>query len=280
MAALMGFPISSGGMKFIIPANFVDTVMLINTKEIITVVDRPGIKYNGKIIKLYYQHHILKIQVDEKKSDSDSIFVVIVQAYEETVAIAVNQISSMRQVILKTLPSFMEQMEVFSGEVLSEDYEMIPALHIPTVIKMARRTKTIDMKKRHIDFDRMRKSILVVDDSGPTRDIEKDILEAEGYKVDTANDGSEALAAIKHVNYDLICTDIAMPNMDGFMLTENIRKNDSFKKIPIIVISSKSDEKDQTRAALVGANRYIIKSSFNDNNLIAAVRELIGAANG
>ena len=154
MAALMGFPISSGGMKFIIPTNFVDTVMLINTKEIITVVDRPGIKFNGRIIKLYYLHHILKIHVDEKKSESDSIFVVIVQAYEETVALVVNQINSVRQVILKTLPSSMEQMQVFSGVVLSEDYEMIPALHIPTVIRMARRTKTIDMKKSHIDYER------------------------------------------------------------------------------------------------------------------------------
>ena len=280
MAALMGFPISSGNMKFIIPANFVDTVMLINTKDIITVVDRPGIKYNGRLIKLYYLHHILKIHVDEKKSGNDSIFVVIVHAYEETVAIVVNQISSVRQVILKTLPSCMEQMQVFSGVVLSEDYEMIPALHIPTVIRMARRTKIIDMKKRHIDYERMRKSILVVDDSGPTRDIERDILEAEGYKVDTAADGSEALAAAKNVQYDLICTDLAMPNMDGFMLTENIRKNDNLKNIPIIVVSSKGSEEDKNKAVLLGINRYIVKSAFNNRDLIAAVKELIGEAYG
>jgi chemotaxis protein histidine kinase CheA len=280
LAALMGFPISSGSMKFIIPANFVDTVMLINTKDIITVVDRPGIKYNGRIIKLFYLHHVLKIPVDEKKNTGDSIFVAIVQAYEETVALAVNQVSSMRQVILKNLPSFMEKMEVFSGVVLSEDYEMIPALHIPTVIRMARRTKTIDMKKRHVDYERMRKSILVVDDSRPTRDIEKDILEAEGYKVDVAADGSEALAAAKNAQYDLICTDIVMPNMDGFMLAENIRKNDRLKAIPIIAISSKSGEKDQNRAALLGINRFIAKNSFNVHNLTAIVRELIGEANG
>jgi chemotaxis protein histidine kinase CheA len=276
LAALMGFPISSGSMKFIIPANFVDTVMLINTKDIITVVDRPGIKYNDRIIKLFYLHHVLKIPIDEKKNSGDSIFVAIVHAYEETVAIAVNQVSSMRQVILKTLPSFMERLEVFSGVVLSEDYEMIPALHIPTVIRMARRTKTIDMKKRHVDYERMRKSILVVDDSRPTRDIEREILEAEGYKVDVAADGSEALAAAKNAQYDLICTDIVMPNMDGFMLTENIRKNDRLKHIPIIAVSSRSDEKDQNRAALLGINRYIAKNSFNVRNLTAIVRELIG----
>jgi len=280
MAALMGFPISSGDMKFIIPANFVDTVMLINTKEIITVVDRSGIKYNDRIIKLYYLHHILKIHADEKKKENDSVFVVIVHAYEETVAIAVDEISSMRQVILKNLPSFMEQMDVFSGVVLSEDYEMIPALHIPTLIKMARRTKTIDMKIRHVDYDRMRKSVLVVDDSGPTRDIEKDILESAGYRVDTAADGSEALAAAKNVHYDLICTDIYMPNMDGFMLAENIRKNDSIKNTPIVFISSGSDEKDQNRAALLGVNRYIVKSSFNNRELVNTVREIIGDAHG
>ena len=280
MAALMGFPISSGNMKFIIPANFVDTVLLIDTKDIVTIVDRPGIKYNGRIIKLFYLHHVLKIETDKEKDEGDSIFVAIVQAYEETVALAVNQVSSMRQVILKNMPSFMGQMEVFSGVVLSEDYEMIPALHIPTVIKMARRTKTIDMKKRHVDYERMRKSVLVVDDSRPTRDIVRDILQAEGYKVDTAANGSEALGAAKNNQYDLICTDIAMPIMDGFMLTENIRKNDSLKNIPVIVISSKMEEKDQNRAALLGANRYIVKNSFNDHELTAAVRELIGEANG
>jgi len=278
LAALMGFPITSGEMKFIIPANFVDTVILVDVKDIITVVDRPGIRYNGKIIKLFYLHHILKIPVNEKKSANKSVFVVIVQSYEEIVAFAVDQISSMRQVILKNLPSIMEKMDVLSGVVLSEDYEMIPALHIPTVIRMARRTKTIDMKKRHVDYERTRKSILVVDDSAPTRDVERDILEAEGYKVDTAADGSEALAAAKNFHYDLICTDVSMPNMDGFQFIENIRKNDQLKHIPIIIISSRNDEKDMNKATALGANRYIIKSSFSDHNLVTTVKELIGTS--
>jgi len=119
-----------------------------------------------------------------------------------------------------------------------------------------------------------------VDDSRPTRDIERDILEAEGYKVDVAADGSEALAAAKNSQYDLICTDIVMPNMDGFMLAENIRKNDRLKNIPIIAISSRSGEKDRNKAALLGINRFISKNSFNVHNLTAIVRELIGEANG
>jgi CheY-like chemotaxis protein len=70
-----------------------------------------------------------------------------------------------------------------------------------------------------------------------------------------------------------------MPLMDGFMLTENVRKNAELSRIPIIVISSRESEDDQKRAAMLGASRYIIKNSFNNHNLLEAVRELIGEAN-
>jgi len=279
IAAIMGFPISCGDMKFIVPANFVDTVLLISRDDIITVVDRPEIKYNDRIIKLYYLSQVLQIKVNSTQATADVVLVVVVRVYDDVAALVVDNISSMRSVILKTMPTFMKGMPVFSGIVFNEDYEMLSVLHIPTVIKMAKRIKTIEMKKRNVDFEKLRKSILVVDDSLPTREIERDILQAEGYLVDTAINGADALKAAKNKHYDLICTDINMPVMDGFMLVENIKKNEELSHIPIIVISSKASEEDQKRAAMLGASRYIIKSSFNNHNLLEAVRNLIEEVN-
>jgi chemotaxis protein histidine kinase CheA/ActR/RegA family two-component response regulator len=278
IAALEGFPIACGGMKFIIPANFVDTILLVNKSDIVTVVDRPEIRYGGKIIKLYYLNQILKLKSDSDGANGDIMFVVVIRAFDDIVALVVDGISSMRSVILKTMPAFMEKVPVFSGIVLNEDYEMVSALHIPTIIKMAKRIKTLDMKKRNIEFARVRKSILVVDDSLPTREIESEILMSEGYTVDTAANGAEALQAARNKQYDLICTDINMPVMDGFMLTENIRKNAELSGIPVIVISSLASEEDQKRAAMLGASRYIVKNSFNNHNLLEAVKSLIGSA--
>ena len=85
-----------------------------------------------------------------------------------------------------------------------------------------------------------------------------------------------ALKAAKSKHYDLICTDLNMPVMDGFMLVENLKKNEDLSDIPIIVISSKADEEDQNRAFTLGASKYIIKNSFNNHNLLEAVNELIG----
>jgi len=275
IAALMGFPVECGGMKFIIPSTFVDNILLVNREDIITVVDRPEIKYNDRIIKIYYLSQILQIK-SEINRQNDAIFVVIIRSYEDVAALAVDNIDSMRTVILKTIPAFMENMNIFSGFILNEDYEMVSVLHIPAIIKIAKRIKTIDIKKRNIEHEKLRKSILVVDDSLPTREIESEILQAEGYLVDTAVDGAQALKAAKSKHYDLICTDINMPVMDGFMLLENLKKHEELSRIPVIVISSKEDIDDLKRAFKLGAAKYILKNSFNNNNLLEAVFELIG----
>ena len=275
IAALTGFPVSCGNNNFIIPSSFVETIILLNQSEVINVLDHPQIKYNDRMIKLFFLNQILQLKV-ESVHKTDMIFVVIVRSYDDVAAIAVDNISSMKSVILKTMPSFMNNINIFSGIVLNEDYDFLSVLHIPTVIRLAKRIKTIDIKKRHIESKKLVKSILVVDDSKPTREIECEILQAEGYLVDMAADGSIALKMVKSKHYDLICTDINMPVMDGFMLTENLKKNEELAHIPIIIISSLASEEDQNRAYSLGASKYIIKNSFNNHNLLEAVHSLIG----
>ena len=143
------------------------------------------------------------------------------------------------------------------------------------MLSEAKNIKTIDIKKRTIEYEKLKKLILVVDDSLPVREIESEILSSEGYNVDTASDGADALKKAKQKKYDLICTDLNMPVMDGFALIENLKKDNELLNIPIIVISSNANEKDQKRAFSLGASRYIIKNSFNNQNLLDAVSELL-----
>jgi len=277
IAAITGFPADCNGMKFIIPSNFVEAILLINRDEIITVVDRPEIKYNDRIIKLFYLSQILQINATST-NNSDTVFVLIIRSYEDVLALAVNNIDGMKSFILKTMPAFMGKMSVFSGIVLNEDYEMASVLHIPTIIKMAKQMKNPSAEKNVIEHKTMRKTILVVDDSPPTREIEKEILLSDGYITDTAANGAQALKAAEEKHYDLICTDLNMPVMDGFTLIENLKKNKELSKIPIIVISSKDDNEEQKKAFALGASKFIIKNSFNNHNMLEAVNSLIGAA--
>ncbi len=76
---------------------------------------------------------------------------------------------------------------------------------------------------------------------------------------------------------DLVLTDIEMPNMDGFALTEAIRADADLANIPVLILSSRSSDADRQRGLDVGADGYIVKSGFDEGGLLAAVDRLLGS---
>ena len=125
----------------------------------------------------------------------------------------------------------------------------------------------------------------MVDDSLNTREIEKSILEAEGYQVDLARDGLDALRVLDQAPvakgqayYDLLIVDIEMPRLDGLSLTEQLRQDERYGQVPIVIVSSRDKEEDRRRGLAVGANAYIVKGTFEQGNLTTTVASLLGRA--
>jgi two-component system chemotaxis sensor kinase CheA len=119
-------------------------------------------------------------------------------------------------------------------------------------------------------------NILVVDDSINTREIEKSILESYGYRVTLAEDGADGLEKAKGFIFDAVITDVEMPRLDGFSLTERLRKEESYRNTPIIIVTSREKEEDKRRGIQVGADAYIVKGSFDQTSLLETVQNLIG----
>ena len=118
-------------------------------------------------------------------------------------------------------------------------------------------------------------AILVVDDSITTRTMEKNLLEAAGYRVGTATDGLEAWTALKEEDFDLVVSDVDMPQMDGLDLTARIRADKKLAEIPVVLVTALESREDKERGIEVGANAYIVKSSFDQSNLLEIIRRLI-----
>jgi two-component system sensor histidine kinase and response regulator WspE len=122
------------------------------------------------------------------------------------------------------------------------------------------------------------KRILVVDDSITVRELERQLLENQGYKVDVAVDGVDGWNAVRSGRYDLVVSDIDMPRMDGIQLVTHIKEDDRLRNIPVIVVSYKDREEDRIRGLDAGANSYLTKSSFHDQTFLDTVVDLIGEA--
>lgn len=113
----------------------------------------------------------------------------------------------------------------------------------------------------------MAKTILVAEDSASVRKFISLALKMKGFNVVTAVDGMEAIEKLPALDkLDLLITDINMPNIDGISLVKNIRNDSTFKNVPIIILTSLSDDKDIKAGLEAGADSYLIKP-FNTKKI-------------
>ena len=121
-----------------------------------------------------------------------------------------------------------------------------------------------------------RLSVLLVDDSLVTREMERRLLEDAGFEVAAAGDAAEALAQLGERAFDCLVTDIEMPGMDGFELTRHIRAMPNLAQTPIVIVSTHDRPEDRLRGLEAGADAYITKQGLDATELSNTVRRLVG----
>jgi two-component system chemotaxis response regulator CheY len=120
----------------------------------------------------------------------------------------------------------------------------------------------------------MSKNILIVDDSESIREVVSFTLENEGYNVLVGDDGTDAMKFLDGRPIDLVITDLHMPEMNGIELIKNIRSMDSYKRIPILFLTTESQAAKKMEAKEAGATGWIVKP-FVPAKLIAALKKVL-----
>jgi two-component system sensor histidine kinase and response regulator WspE len=120
--------------------------------------------------------------------------------------------------------------------------------------------------------------ILVVDDSHTVREMERRLLDRAGYTVTAAQNGQEAWNLLRLNDYDLLISDVDMPQMNGIELVTKVRENPRLARMPVIILSYKANEEDRRRGLEAGADFYLTKGDFQNNTFLQTVVDLIGTA--
>ena len=118
--------------------------------------------------------------------------------------------------------------------------------------------------------------VMVIDDSKTIRRTAETLLVREGCEVVTATDGFEALSKIADQNPQIIFVDIMMPRLDGYQTCALIKNNQTFKSVPVIMLSSKDGLFDKARGRIVGSQQYLTKP-FTREELLGAIRNYVNA---
>jgi two-component system chemotaxis sensor kinase CheA len=250
----------------------------------LNVAERQAVVIRNEFVPIVPLEDMLRIPPQHTRSSSqrkkhEGLLLLVVRVRNEKLAFVVDDLLDERDMVIKPLPEHMHHLTMVSGMVTTGKNELVNILHVPVLLEMARRARGETLQQRQETATGMAVEplrVLVVDDSLNTREIEKDVLEAHGYLVTLAEDGLDGLRKAQAGDFDAVLTDVEMPNMDGFTLTERLRQEDKYRNKPIIIITSREKEEDKRRGIQVGADAYIVKGDFDQSNLIVILRNLLG----
>ncbi|MCI4626230.1 MAG: response regulator [Candidatus Magnetoovum sp. WYHC-5] len=121
----------------------------------------------------------------------------------------------------------------------------------------------------------MSKTIMTVDDSASVRQMVAFTLKGAGYTVVEAVDGKDALAKLKGAQVNMVITDLNMPNMDGISLIKAIRSDAALKFLPIVMLTTESQDTKKKEGKSAGATGWIVKP-FKPDQLLAVVKKVLG----
>jgi two-component system chemotaxis sensor kinase CheA len=284
LAIYRGIFIQVSGELFVIPTANVERILRINRNEIKIVENKQTISLNGSTLSFLNMGNILELRrkfngasdLPGKKGDKDNLYVLILGAGDKRIAFGVDRILYEQEILVKLLSSPITRVRNIGGVTILGSGRVVPILNISDVLKSAvSEVMTVEKTVGTDEEKTKQRSVMVAEDSITSRMLLKDILESAGFLVKTAVDGAEALAFLREGGYDLLVSDIDMPRMNGFELTEKIRKDKTLKELPVLLVTALKTSEDREHGMEVGANAYIEKSTFTPQNLLDVVGRLV-----
>jgi two-component system chemotaxis sensor kinase CheA len=274
-----GLMVRVSGNIYAIPIASIERVMEIRKQDdLVNIGGNQAILIGGKAIPVRDLAAVLEIGRFQLAAVEKLSLVVISRGWQR-VALLVEEIVGEREIVIKRLKSPLKSVRNVMGAAFMGSSEVIVVLNPNDVVVSALRPSDMARLSLQNQTEAVENSavpeILVVDDSITIRTFEKTLLETCGYRVAVAIDGQSAWELIQKQRFDLVVTDIEMPFMNGFELTERIKRHEKFKKMPVVIVTSLNSEAEKQRGVEVGASAYIVKNQFESRVLLDVVQQLI-----
>jgi two-component system chemotaxis sensor kinase CheA len=268
LASLDALLIESADTVAAIPLDAVRTTLRLTAEDISREALNATIPYNGQAIPF----QPLTMSLNGTKSAADRNWTTVVLGNEpELVAIGVDRLLGTARTVVRQMPVLTPSSEIIAGMFLDSEGNPQLVLDPDGLVEQIRCSDA-----GWLAADLPRHTILVIDDSLTTRMLEQSILETAGYDVDVAQSAEEALEKTRQRPYGLFLVDVEMPGIDGYTFIQRIRADPALHHIPAILVTSRAAPEDRQRGVDVGAQGYLVKSGFNQSELLTLIKKLLG----
>ncbi len=276
MSTLKAFIVESSKQLFAMPMTSIKTVMWVKKEDVYYRNDTKSLILNGKTVNLFYLSELMGLPTEDSP-DSDKHTVVLIETENSLMGLIVDKILGDQDILQKKLEPPIMRIKHISGITTLANGEICLILNLTDLYKstytpvekpLLAPTKHQLNKKPKKDY-----RILIVDDSMTTRELLKNILVHWGYSFEMVNNPREAFEKLYKEDFDLILSDMEMPEMDGGMFVKELKAHQKFKNIPVIIISSY--ETENLAKDMPDVDAFIKKSNFNQDYLLDTIEKLL-----
>ena len=280
IATFRGILVKVSEQLLIIPTHAIERVIRIVLSEIKTVENQDTLTIDDKVVGLMRLVDVIGIpEKTTKRILQERVPVLILNTGQRRMAFMVDEIIDEQEGIAKMFGSQMNHVQNITAVTVLGNGKIVPILNVTELMESAKNVKKSIVSAQdsmvNPEEETEKKSVLVAEDSITARSLLRNIIESAGYQVKTAVDGMEAFHLLQNESFDLVVSDIEMPRMNGFELTTRIRDDKKLEELPLILVTALDSSEDRQRGMECGANAYIVKSSFEQSNLLEVIKRLI-----
>ncbi|HSW06792.1 hybrid sensor histidine kinase/response regulator [Aquabacterium sp.] len=294
LATYRGLLVTVGERPFVLPSRNVERVLRVKPAAIRVMANREAIELDGQALSLVRLHELLALappaaarglaSVTARGQAADApLPVVLLSSGDKRIAFVVDEILGDQEVLVKPLRAPLKRVRHVAGATILGAGRVVPLLDVADLMKSAQSAGLAAGASAPGSSATAQAqaalaagaTLLVVEDSITSRTLLRGILESAGYRVHTAVDGLDALNQLNDQAFDLVISDVEMPRLDGFGLTTRLRADARLAELPVVLLTALASSADRQRGIEVGANAYIVKGGFEQDQLLEAIRSLL-----
>ncbi len=266
----------AGGQTFAVPSTGVLSIQRTARNEIQFAEGKEIIFVNDAPLPMLSLATALGVRNRLSTLGSDRVQTVILVAGSQRVAVAVEQLVAEQEVIVKPLGARLRGLANIAGAAILPTGEITLILHVANLFRASMNLSVGGSVSSSMRRERQkRRHVLVVDDSVTTRSVHRAVLETADYQVTLAANGEEAWQILQGSRFDAVVSDVEMPRMDGFALTQMIRRSPGHSALPVVLVTALEKQEERARGLEVGASAYLVKSSFERDSLVKTLERFV-----
>lgn len=279
LATFKGILITANSRTFILPIANIERIIRIKKTDIKSVANKKVIAYDNQTVPLHWLADVLALPSKEskrsiKRTEQQHLVVLVLSSTAQKVSFVIDEVLNEQEILVKNFSKPISRVRNISAAAILDTGQPIPILNALDLLQIEHVTEESNRITSRDKKIISNKKILLAEDSITTRTLLKNILEIGGFDVVTAIDGLDAWEKVQSTDFNLVVSDIEMPRMSGFDLTQRIRQDKKLYDLKIILVTSKKDPRDREKGIDLGANAYLLKDTFDSRELLEIAQRL------